>query len=101
MASAHFGSVLASITVRWSRCRPTRPSLRELTARSVARGSSRDGQAWSNVVGIPGKERGAVAIDADGPDDAWAVGSAPHGTLITHWDGTAWRVVHDGGLGHG
>jgi hypothetical protein len=60
-----------------------------------------DGQAWSNVVGIPGKERGAAAIDADGPDDAWAVGSTPHGTLITHWDGAAWRVVHDGGLGHG
>jgi hypothetical protein len=59
-----------------------------------------DGQAWSNVAGIAGTERSADAIDADGPDDAWAVGSKPGGTLITHWDGTGWQVVHDGGLGH-
>lgn len=59
-----------------------------------------DGHAWSNVAGIPGTQRTSGAIDADGPDDVWAVGSRPHGTLITHWDGTAWRAIHDGGLGH-
>lgn len=61
-----------------------------------------DGTTWRNVE-VP-KPEGKNNVDLAGvaaiaPDDVWAVGTAGttsdlSGTsLITHWDGTSWRIV--------
>jgi hypothetical protein len=65
-----------------------------------------DGHSWANAPGMARPHSSLRAIDAIGSDDVWAVGThwldSPQETrsLIVHWNGTAWRVVDDGGLGH-
>lgn len=75
-------------------------------ARHRTRLKSWDGVAWSNEPGIARPRSELHAIDAAGRDDAWAVGEQRSRdgdetrSLLIHWDGTEWRVVRDGGLGH-
>jgi hypothetical protein len=47
-------------------------------------------QARASVTSIPGYLDGVSAVSAS---DAWAVGSDQAGTLIVHWNGTAWSQV--------
>lgn len=61
-----------------------------------------NGSSWK-VVNAPdvtvgqlqhGADDSLNAVTATDGDDVWAVGAAsPQGTLILHWDGTAWTVV--------
>jgi hypothetical protein len=59
-----------------------------------------DGNAWSSIAHphFPGNHL-LYGADAPDSDDAWAVGFrlVPSGggrTVVEHWDGTAWNVVH-------
>jgi hypothetical protein len=57
-----------------------------------------DGSLWANVAAPGAGTAGSslAAVDASGPDDVWAVGSASGaGALptILHWDGSAWAVT--------
>jgi hypothetical protein len=61
-----------------------------------------DGTRWSHVR-MPNSRKttwdelhGVAAI---APDDAWAVGvegTSPYGSLIEHWNGSAWTIQDDG-----
>lgn len=60
-----------------------------------------DGTTWSVVPAPAGNQiSGLLAVSADGPADAWAVGfqvepgtSNAAAAMVEHWDGTAWSVV--------
>jgi hypothetical protein len=52
-----------------------------------------NGNAWSHV-SIPSIPGAFISDATAGPGDtAWAVGSTDTGTLVLHWDGTAWSIV--------
>jgi hypothetical protein len=66
-----------------------------------------DGQSWKTVPSptpsgaAPAADTQLNAVSATSPTNAWAVGrynpaSGPGGTLVEHWDGTAWTVQHEG-----
>ena len=75
-------------------------------ARHLTRLKNWDGESWTNAPGMARPHSALTAIDASGPDDAWAVGHqtsrdrTQERSMLIHWDGVAWRVSHDGGLGH-
>jgi hypothetical protein len=52
--------------------------------------AARPAQAHASVTSIPGSLDGVSAVSAS---DVWAVGSDQAGTLIVHWNGTAWSQV--------
>jgi hypothetical protein len=54
-----------------------------------------DGAAWSVVASGGAAEGRLLAVSADAPDDAWAVGSSGKSELLEHWDGSEWSVVSD------
>jgi hypothetical protein len=59
-----------------------------------------DGGAWLHQPNGDTSQSGLSGVDADGPDDVWAVGSflSKHGhgiqPLALHWDGTVWERIH-------
>lgn len=75
-------------------------------ARHLTRLKSWDGASWTNAPGMARPHSTLTAVDAIAPDDAWAVGyqrsrtGAQDRSLLIHFDGVAWRVSHDGGIGH-
>ncbi len=74
-------------------------------SRHITRFKQWDGHDWTNAPGIARPHSELHAIDAIGPDDAWAVGyQSSHDrtfrrTLLVHWDGARWAVVPGGGRG--
>jgi hypothetical protein len=59
-----------------------------------------DGSSWTLVTSpsVPGFDNELHDVAADGPDDAWAVGSVSHSftdarPLSMHWERTRWIVV--------
>ena len=70
-----------------------------------------NGQVWIAVTApSPGLEPFLTSVVALAPNNAWAVGEttlpvnsseSTGQTLIEHWDGTSWSVVHSPNAGSG
>jgi hypothetical protein len=54
-----------------------------------------NGTSWTAAAPATGEPAGSalVAVSADSPSDAWAVGSDTKGAMIEHWNGSSWSVV--------
>jgi hypothetical protein len=59
----------------------------------LARTMHYNGSGWRVVPAVnPGPSASLSGVAATSSSDVWAVGDQ-HGTLVEHWDGTAWHLV--------
>jgi hypothetical protein len=58
-----------------------------------------DGSAWHDVAQLSDPHTGLVAVSADAPKDAWAVGwhkdsdLGSREVIVLHWNGSSWREM--------
>ena len=86
----------SSVSMRRDACDAWAVGTTITTSGDVAQIQHFDGSGWSvtenpDVAGV--RNTGLHAVKVIAADSAWAVGSAGSGSLIEHWDGTAWHRV--------